>query len=71
MSALTTNLSPENQKWVDLAEELSREKFAPRAQAIDEEARFPAENYKDLADSGLLALSNEAKTDSTKGITNQ
>ncbi len=57
MSTLTTNLSPENQKWVDLAEELSREKFAPRAQEIDEEARFPAENYKDLADSGLLALS--------------
>ena len=57
MSSLATNLSPENQKWVDLAEELSREKFAARAQAIDEEARFPTENYKDLADSGLLALS--------------
>jgi alkylation response protein AidB-like acyl-CoA dehydrogenase len=57
MSTLTTSLSPENQKWVDLADELSREKFAPRAQAIDEEARFPTENYKDLADSGLLALS--------------
>lgn len=57
MSSLGTQLSPENQKWVDLAEQLSREKFAPLAKAIDEEARFPTENYADLAESGLLALS--------------
>lgn len=44
------------QDWVDLAETLSREKFAARAQTIDREARFPFENYEDLRDSGLLAL---------------
>ncbi len=57
MGSLDTQLSPENQKWVDLAEKLSREKFAPRAKMIDEEARFPTENYEDLAESGLLTLS--------------
>lgn len=57
MGSLDTQLSPESQKWVDLAERLSREKFAPLAKAIDEEARFPTENYADLAESGLLALS--------------
>ena len=42
--------------WVEVAESLSREKFAVRAQTIDREARFPFENYEDLRDSGLLAL---------------
>ena len=53
-----TNGAPraDSQKWIDLAETLGREKFAPRAKMIDEEARFPAENYQDLADAGLLAL---------------
>lgn len=57
MRGLGAQLSPENQKWVELADHLSREKFAPRARIIDEEARFPTGNYKDLAESGLLALS--------------
>ncbi|MFP6890419.1 MAG: acyl-CoA dehydrogenase family protein [Nitrospinota bacterium] len=57
MNSLTPRLSPESQKWVDIAEELSREKFAPRAQMIDRESCFPTENYKDLAEAGLLALS--------------
>lgn len=47
---------PDSRKWIDLADALAREKFAPRAKTIDEEARFPAENYEDLADAGLLAL---------------
>ena len=42
--------------WVDLAETLSREKFAERAKTIDLDARFPFENYQDLRDTGLLAL---------------
>ncbi len=57
MSSFGVQLTPENQKWVDLADQLSREKFAPRAGMIDEESRFPTENYRDLAESGLLALS--------------
>ena len=45
-----------HRKWVDLAEELSRDSFAPRAAMIDAENRFPFENYDELRASGLLAL---------------
>jgi alkylation response protein AidB-like acyl-CoA dehydrogenase len=31
--------------------------FAARAKAVDDEASFPTENYKDLADAGFLGLS--------------
>lgn len=57
MSGIGVQIPPENQKWVDLADSLSRENFAPRAKEIDEKSRFPTENYEDLAKSGLLALS--------------
>ena len=36
--------------------ELASEKFAPRAAIYDREARFPSENYVDLAASGLLGI---------------
>jgi alkylation response protein AidB-like acyl-CoA dehydrogenase len=36
--------------------ELGRERFAPRTKAIDDEASFPVENYKDLAAEGFLTL---------------
>lgn len=49
-------VSEEFREWVDVADSLSRERFAARAPAIDREARFPFENYRDLRDSGLLAL---------------
>ncbi len=45
-----------HRKWVDIAEELGRDAFAPRAAMIDAENRFPFENYDDLRASGLLAL---------------
>ncbi len=45
-----------HRKWVDLAEELGRDSFAPRAAMVDAENRFPFENYDDLRASGLLAL---------------
>ncbi len=35
---------------------LGREKFAPRAEAFDRDARFPFENYDDLRAEGLLGL---------------
>ena len=53
---MISKVSEESQKWVDLAEKLGREKFAPRAREIDEEARFPTENYEELRNTGLLAL---------------
>ena len=45
-----------HRKWVDVADRLSRDVFAPRAVQIDTEARFPTENYAELRDAGLLAL---------------
>ncbi|MFN7177922.1 MAG: acyl-CoA dehydrogenase family protein, partial [Thermaurantiacus sp.] len=32
-------------------------RFAARAKAVDDEASFPTENYRDLADEGFLGLS--------------
>lgn len=40
----------------DKARKLAAEKFAPRASTYDREARFPSENYVDLASSGLLGI---------------
>ena len=45
-----------HRKWVDIAEQLSRDAFAPRAAMVDAENRFPFENYDDLRASGLLPL---------------
>ena len=41
---------------VDVADELARERFEPRAAHYDAEAEFPIENYVDLREAGLLAL---------------
>ena len=38
------------------AESLGQEKFAPRTKMLNEESRFPAENYQYFPDAGLLAL---------------
>ncbi len=35
---------------------LATERFAPRANAYDRDAAFPTENYRDLADAGLLGI---------------
>jgi alkylation response protein AidB-like acyl-CoA dehydrogenase len=44
------------QYLVSVANELGREKLAPRAAAYDREASFPSENYDDMREAGLLAL---------------
>ena len=47
------------QKQADLAtrvRNLASEKFAPRAAEYDREAKFPTENYQDMADAGLLGI---------------
>ncbi len=38
------------------ARELAFDRFAPRAAALDREARFPFEDYDDLREAGFLAL---------------
>ncbi|UCE30825.1 MAG: acyl-CoA/acyl-ACP dehydrogenase [Burkholderiales bacterium] len=49
-------LTDEQRELVGLAEQLGRERFAPRAAQYDREATFPFENYDDMRTSGLLGL---------------
>lgn len=49
------SISAEDQKLVDKAYELAAE-FAPRAREYDEEAKFPAEDFKRLKEEGFLTL---------------
>jgi alkylation response protein AidB-like acyl-CoA dehydrogenase len=49
-------LTPRQRELVALAADLGRTRFAPRAAEHDRDASFPIENYRDLRDSGLLAL---------------
>jgi alkylation response protein AidB-like acyl-CoA dehydrogenase len=51
-----TLLTPRQRELVALAAELGRTRFAPRAAEHDRDASFPVENYRDLRESGLLAL---------------
>ncbi|HWP38151.1 MAG TPA: acyl-CoA dehydrogenase family protein, partial [Gemmatimonadales bacterium] len=44
----------ERRRVVELATRLSRERLAPRAAAIDDEARNPVESWRDLAAEGFL-----------------
>jgi alkylation response protein AidB-like acyl-CoA dehydrogenase len=46
----------EGQRWRDLAAQLSAEHFAPLAEEIDREQRYPWESVKVLAESGLAGL---------------
>jgi len=39
-----------------MARELAEKKFAPRAAAVDRNASFPTENYRDMAEAGLLGI---------------
>lgn len=50
------HLSAQQRELIDLAAQLGREKFAPRAARYDAEASFPFENYADLRDAGLLKI---------------
>ena len=49
-------LTDEQAGLCEKARVLAAEKFAPRAAAYDREATFPTENYRDLADAGLLGI---------------
>jgi hypothetical protein len=49
-------LSPASQEIVQQVSDLAQEKFSPRASHYDAESTFPVENYRDLHQAGLLAL---------------
>ena len=49
-------LTPFQQELVEKARRLAKERFAPRAAALDREAAFPFEDYDDLREAGFLAL---------------
>lgn len=49
-------LTAEQRAMVETAERLARERFAPRAERHDREASFPIENYRDLHQAGLVAI---------------
>lgn len=50
-------LSAQQRDWIEIARELGRTRFAPRAERHDREASFPTENFADLRSAGMLALS--------------
>ncbi|MCI1191391.1 acyl-CoA/acyl-ACP dehydrogenase [Calidifontimicrobium sp. SYSU G02091] len=51
-----SKLTAQQRELIERASRLGREKFAPRAARHDREASFPIENFRDLADAGLLAI---------------
>jgi alkylation response protein AidB-like acyl-CoA dehydrogenase len=51
-----SSIRPEVLDVLNRVNELGRERFAPRAKAIDDEASFPVKNYQDLAEEGFLTL---------------
>ncbi|MDJ0838284.1 MAG: acyl-CoA dehydrogenase family protein [Acidobacteriota bacterium] len=52
---MTLEVSPDRQQHLHKLKRLAREKFAPRADQYDCEARFPHENFRDLQSAGLHA----------------
>ena len=51
-----SRIRPEVQKVLNRVNELGRERFAGRARGVDDDASFPVENYRDLAEEGFLGL---------------
>lgn len=49
-------LTEEQASLANMARELAEKKFAPRAAAVDRNASFPTENYRDMAEAGLLGI---------------
>src|ERR1700709_879892 len=49
-------LSPQAQRYKDLAEKLTREHFEPLVEEIDKVQRYPWENVKLLNDSGISRM---------------
>ena len=49
-------LTNEQEELCNLAKDLGFKKFSKRAFKYDREGSFPVENYRDLADRGLLGI---------------
>ncbi|MEM8753560.1 MAG: acyl-CoA dehydrogenase family protein, partial [Pseudomonadota bacterium] len=49
-------LTEQQARLTTLARDLAAEKFAPRAADYDRRAAFPTENYRDMAEAGLLGI---------------
>jgi alkylation response protein AidB-like acyl-CoA dehydrogenase len=45
-----------NDKWMKLAESVSREVLAPHAESVDQDGRWPSESIQALSQSGLFGL---------------
>src|SRR5437016_2355296 len=54
-------LSQYHERLVACCATLAQERLAPRAAAVDREARFPRENFDDLRDANLLTLTIPAE----------
>ncbi|MGI9510082.1 MAG: acyl-CoA dehydrogenase family protein, partial [Geminicoccaceae bacterium] len=53
---VSAGLDDHQAKIITGARTLAAERFAPRAEALDRDAVFPTENYRDLHEAGLLAI---------------
>ena len=49
-------LGEEDQRWADVAEQLTTERFAPLAAEIDREQRYPRESIEPMVEAGLTGL---------------
>lgn len=49
-------LDAEGEKWLALADQLSEERFAPLAEELDRDQRYPWEHVETLVESGLAGL---------------
>lgn len=49
-------LTAQQRELIEIAATLGREKFAPRAMAVDRDAVFPFDNYADMREAGLLRI---------------
>ena len=53
---MNIDLTDEQRLIRDTVREVAQAEFAPRAREVDEEARYPAENFQRLAELGLMGL---------------
>jgi alkylation response protein AidB-like acyl-CoA dehydrogenase len=49
-------LGEDDQRWADVAEQLTTERFAPLAAEIDREQRYPRESIQPMVEAGLTGL---------------